>query len=312
MAGFDEHSAIWLATIPSGANFLFTIVGLLLVDRVGRRMLLLVSSAGIILSFALLSGIFVMMALFSPVSVPYDNSSYSMCAYNYCGSCVGNSGCGFCADVDALDGHYVHGTCVPSQQLSNGSTTSMFQVGSMICPVIGEQVSKHKMPTGSIELDITFSLSNNNSSSSDVTEIPSASHLERIWFSNSCPDNRFAPFAIMGLFLYIAFFAPGMGALPWTVNSEIYPMWARSTAISIATMVCWVSNLVVSMTFLTMADNLGQPPTFGIYAVLSFLGFLFILFFVPETKGSSMEDVEGLFQRPYFMRWFCMWKGTKS
>lgn len=306
MAGFQDHSAIWLATIPGGANFLFTIVGLLLVDRLGRRKLLFVSCLGTIFSFLLLSATFVCMAYFSPASVPYDDASNGVCVYHYCGSCTGNSGCGFCADLDTMNGSFVHGTCVPSRRLPNGTVISRFEVGGMICPVVGEEVSKHVTSTGSIELDVLFSFPDNNSEDgrSGFSEMSTKSLLERKWFPYSCPNSRFSPLAIVALFMYIAFFAPGMGPLPWTINSEIYPTWARSTAISIATMVCWMSNLVVSMTFLTMADNLGQPITFGFYAGLSFLGLLFILLLLPETKGSSLEEVEHLFQRPYFMEWF--------
>ena len=99
------------------------------------------------------------------------------------------------------------------------------------------------------------------------------------------------------------FFAPGMGPLPWTINSEIYPTWARSTAISIATATNWIFNLFVSLTFLTFADNLGQPGTFGFYAGFSVLGLIFVVFLVPETKGRSLEDMEDLFQRPYCINW---------
>ena len=46
----------------------------------------------------------------------------------------------------------------------------------------------------------------------------------------------------------------GMGPMPWTINSEIYPLWARSTGNAAATTVNWVSNLVIAMTFLTLTE----------------------------------------------------------
>mmetsp|Transcript_35675 Transcript_35675/g.6431 ORF Transcript_35675/g.6431 Transcript_35675/m.6431 type:complete len:139 (+) Transcript_35675:859-1275(+) len=62
--------------------------------------------------------------------------------------------------------------------------------------------------------------------------------------------------AIIGLItLYIAFFAVGMGPIPWTVNSEIYPLHLRSTGVSISTTANWVSNFLVSMVFLSITSS---------------------------------------------------------
>lgn len=301
MAGFSDRSSIWLSTIPSSANFLFTIVGLLLVERLGRRKLLLLSAAGTVLSFILLAGIFFGMAHFSPASTPISNG---LCNFKSCGSCVGHSSCGFCADHNILNSSYLHGTCVPTMQLHNGTVVSSYELTGAVCPVVGVRVKeveavRHITQDGALELDIHFPYPDNYEikySDLDPT-------LERVWLPYSCPDSRLAPLALFAVFLYIASFAPGMGPLPWTVNSEIYPTWVRSTAISVATMMNWTCNLVVSMTFLTMTDELGQPWTFGLYAGLSALGLVFILLLVPETKGSNLEDVEKLFQRPHFMNW---------
>lgn len=303
MAGFSDRNAIWLATIPGGANFLFTIVGLLLVDRLGRRKLLIVSVCGVIFSFLLLSTTFLLMDRFSPPAQMFYSTQRS-CDYSHCGSCVGNSDCGYCADMDVTTGEFFNGTCSPIQQFNNGTTFSKFVVDYGQCAVAGENY----FPV-SLEKDTDFDEDDFSMSVSGSGLTPRLDLLERKWLEHSCPSNNIAPLTIVALFVYIAFFAPGMGPIPWTVNSEIYPTWARSTAISIATMVNWISNLIVSMTFLTMTDALGQPITFGLYAGLSVLGLLFIIFFVPETKGRSLEDIEALFQRPYYAS-FC--RNTKT
>ena len=49
---------------------------------------------------------------------------------------------------------------------------------------------------------------------------------------------------------------PGMGPMPWTINSEIYPIWARSTGNAAATFTNWVFNLAVSMSFLSLTETL--------------------------------------------------------
>ena len=277
MAGFSDQDAIWLATIPGGTNFVFTIVGLVLVDRIGRRKLLIGSICGVIFSMILLSVTFFLMDHFSLPSVPYTDSS---CSYHQCAACVANSECGFCVEVNGTGAKYSNGTCSHISEWDNGTVVSRDWINGR-CALFGE-----------------------NTSNSSIPEFGSGmEQVETEWFTFSCPGTKLAPLAIVALFLYIATFAPGFGPLPWTINSEIYPTWARSTAISIATMFNWTFNLLVSMTFLSMADTLGQPATFGVYALLTFLGLVFVVLFVPETRGRSLEEVESLFQRPYFMNW---------
>ena len=287
MAGFDEKKAIWFASIPGGANFIFTLVGLLLVDRIGRRKLLISSVCCVIFSLLLLSVTFFVMDHFSLNAQPY-NATIGKCAYHHCGSCVGNSECGFCANFDVANEEYYNGTCSLLIQLQNGTSISQY-ISENRCLVAGER--------GSSSHDSTDIISSSNSSS--LIDL-----FERHWYPLNCPGNKIAPLAIVAIFLYIAAFAPGFGPLPWTINSEIYPTWARSTAISIATMCNWIFNLIVSMTFLSMSDSFGQPATFGFYACLTFIGLLFIIFLVPETRGKSLEEVESLFQRPHFMNWW--------
>ena len=58
----------------------------------------------------------------------------------------------------------------------------------------------------------------------------------------------------------------GMGPMPWTVNSEIYPLWARSTGNACSAGVNWIFNVLVSLTFLHVAEFLtyyGKTPSRG-------------------------------------------------
>lgn len=47
-----------------------------------------------------------------------------------------------------------------------------------------------------------------------------------------------------------------MGPMPWTVNSEIYPLWARSTGNACSSGINWIFNVLVSLTFLHTAEYL--------------------------------------------------------
>ena len=239
MAGFSDSNAIWLSAIPAFGNFIFTIVGILLVDRIGRRKLLIGSIAGVVFCLVLLGVSFYVMDIESPGATPLREGQ---CGFHTCGACIGNSQCGFC--VEHVNDSYVNGTCSQAVQLNNGSTHSKYLLNNTsLCELFYERSRLSSLDTDSRYSESWFGEPSNQTDP------------DRKWFFNSCPNSRLAPLTIVVLFLYIAFFAPGMGPLPWTINSEIYPTWARSTAIAIATTVNWLCNLLVSMTFLTFTDR---------------------------------------------------------
>ncbi len=99
-------------------------------------------------------------------------------------------------------------------------------------------------------------------------------------------------FAAVSLAVYIASFAVGLGPVFWLLISEIYPLSVRGVGMSLATVVNWVTNLLVALTFLTLIDHLGKPGTFWLYASISVVAVVFSILFVPETKGKSLEDIE--------------------
>ncbi|KAL3366962.1 hypothetical protein AABB24_011602 [Solanum stoloniferum] len=102
--------------------------------------------------------------------------------------------------------------------------------------------------------------------------------------------------AVIGLALYIAFFAPGMGPVPWTVNSEIYPESYRGMCGGMSATVNWISNLIVAQSFLSLAEAVGTGVTFLILAGIAVMAFVFVTVFVPETKGLSFEEMEKIWK----------------
>lgn len=97
MAGVsDKSKAIWLSSITGFVNFIFTFVGLLFVERLGRRKLVLFSCAGVCLTLMFLSSSFYISKSNSPM-VTMNNEPNSVCnSINNCYSCVSNENCGFC------------------------------------------------------------------------------------------------------------------------------------------------------------------------------------------------------------------------
>ncbi|KAL6197714.1 hypothetical protein ACLB2K_033319 [Fragaria x ananassa] len=133
--------------------------------------------------------------------------------------------------------------------------------------------------------------------SNDVLK-KSCSGEHRVWYTKGCPS-KVGFFAVILLGLYIIIYAPGMGTVPWIVNSEIYPLRYRGTCGGIAAVSNWSANLIVSETFLTLTHALGSAGTFLLFAGFSVIGLVFIFFLVPETKGLQFEEVEKLLKKGY-------------
>ncbi|KAK6266158.1 hypothetical protein QUC31_016995 [Theobroma cacao] len=114
--------------------------------------------------------------------------------------------------------------------------------------------------------------------------------------SSGSSNGLYGWLAVIGLALYIAFFSPGMGPVPWTVNSEAYPEQYRGICGGMSATVNWISNLIVAQTFLTIAEAVGTGATFLILAGIAVLAVAFVIVFVPETKGLTFVEVEQIWK----------------
>jgi len=94
------------------------------------------------------------------------------------------------------------------------------------------------------------------------------------------------------ILLYIAFFASAMGPLVWVVMAEIFPIRMRGAAMGLATLILWFADFVVTLSFPVISDKLNASAAFWLYAVMCALDLVFMIFYLPETKGKSLEEIE--------------------
>ena len=98
--------------------------------------------------------------------------------------------------------------------------------------------------------------------------------------------------ALIALVTYIAGYSISIGNLFWLIISEIYPLRIRGLAMSFVTAVQWGANFIVAMSFLTIVHTFGPAITFWLYGCMCLFGIIFTFYFVPETKGISLEQIE--------------------
>jgi MFS family permease len=90
---------------------------------------------------------------------------------------------------------------------------------------------------------------------------------------------------------YIAFFAFSQGAVIWVYISEVFPNRVRAKGQSLGSFSHWIMNALISWTFPLMAASSGGYP-FVFFSAMMVLQFFVVLFFYPETKGISLEEMQ--------------------
>ncbi|XP_062176447.1 sugar transporter ERD6-like 16 [Alnus glutinosa] len=98
-------------------------------------------------------------------------------------------------------------------------------------------------------------------------------------------------FAVAGVLIYIASFSIGMGAVPWVIMSEIFPINVKGAAGSLVVLVNWLGAWAVSYTF-NFLMSWSASGTFFIYSAFSVMTVLFVAKLVPETKGKTLEEIQ--------------------
>ncbi|HWG27896.1 sugar porter family MFS transporter [Actinospica sp.] len=96
--------------------------------------------------------------------------------------------------------------------------------------------------------------------------------------------------AIVGAHVYVFFFAMSWGVVVWVLLGEMFPNKIRALALSVAAAFQWVANFAISQSFPTMS-RWSLSGSYIIYACFAFLSFPFIVKFVRETKGKSLEEM---------------------
>lgn len=94
------------------------------------------------------------------------------------------------------------------------------------------------------------------------------------------------------ILLAIASYAISLAPVTWILISELFPSRIRGRAMSICTVVLWLSDFTLSYTFPILTQNIGEGWTFMIYVLVTLVSVIFVWKMLPETKGKSLEEIE--------------------
>uniref|UniRef100_A0A5S6QTW0 MFS domain-containing protein n=1 Tax=Trichuris muris TaxID=70415 RepID=A0A5S6QTW0_TRIMR len=275
----NDSTAMWLGSLSGMTNFIGTSIGSYLLERIGRRIVMLWSIAGSVLGLLLMG---VSFSLIAHNSLPgrYDESTFmegkyksmmenDVCFGLSCDECSYQTNCGFCYVPNVQDVH------------STGSCVSIL-------------ISHDQRSTNQALYGRCSALYANDTDRLFVA--PNAV------FDYGYCTTSYSWTPAIGLVVFILSFAFGLSGVPWTVNAEIYPGWARSTGNALATFTNWLFCLITALTFLSLANAITRQGVFFLFAGMSVAGFIFMYFFLPETKGVPLDRIETLLQEPWIQR----------
>lgn len=102
-----------------------------------------------------------------------------------------------------------------------------------------------------------------------------------------------------GMITYTVFWSPGLGPGAYLFASEVYPTYLRSYGMSLASFCNWTGTFVTTYPFQQMSAAMTSTGVFaGFYCGIFTLGTILLMFFMPETKGLTLEQINEIFQRP--------------
>ena len=290
-AGLSDVQAHWGYVILTLVNFMLTIVGVLLVDRRGRKFLLSVGSAGIIVSLVAVGLIFrsteklrvdcreAVQASVLPdqrLSLPFDRAS----AARLLGS-AGDTGRAIAERPATLIVIYSYGDfrAATSVVRSDDASAAPVSVSRDGCVPPNRVVAFFSNPFADLEKARTAPLRIENAL---VTPVPSERNC---WLT------------ALFTFSFMAFFASGPGVCVWLALSELMPTRIRSNGMSIALLVNQAVSTGIAATFLPTVGRYGYSTVFFAFAACTVVYFVTAAFFLPETKGRTLEEIEELFAR---------------
>jgi MFS family permease len=289
-SGLSDLQAHWGYVLFTTINFLMTMVGMFLVDRKGRKFLLIVGTSGIIVSLIGVGTLFLrteklnvdsgaqlqsLVTSNQDLTLRFDPSAAQKLLAN-----AGPAGAAIDTNHASLAVIYSYGDFTSTTNYARSDDTAAV-------PIHIDRADS--IPSNGVESFFQNPFADLNAARTAPLRIQKA-------LVGQIPGTNHGWIVALWLYLFVAFYAMGPGVCVWLALSELMPTRIRSNGMSIAL----VSNQLVSTTlaaiFLPFVSKHGYSSIFFLFACFTVVYFITAAFFLPETKGKTLEEIEAHFE----------------
>jgi MFS family permease len=289
-SGLSDLHAHWGYVVFTFVNFTMTIVGMMLVDRKGRRFLFIVGTSGIIVSLVGVGILFLrteklsidagsqvqsMVGASQELTLRFDQAQASrlLAASGLAGKQIESNRASL-----AIIYSYGDFTAATSFVRSDDPAAAPIQITRESC-----------VPANKVEAFFKNPFANLDGAQSAPLKIQKA-------VVGQIPDAQHGWMVAFGLYLFMAFYAMGPGVCVWLALSELMPTRIRSNGMSITLVINQLVSTILAGIFLPFVSKYGYSSMFFLFAAFTVVYFITIAFFLPETKGKTLEEIEAYFE----------------
>jgi MFS family permease len=287
-SGLSDLAAHWGYVLFTLVNFLMTMVGMTLIDRKGRKFLLVLGTSGIIVA---LLGVGLLFRGAERQSVDRHQAVQAMVSPEQtldlrftpqsAAQLLGAENNAVSSQRASLAVIYSYGdfTATTSFVRSDDASAAPLTIRREDCVPANRIEALFKNPFADLTAAQTAPL---HIEKATLAAVPDAAHGWRV---------------AMLLYLFMAFFALGPGVCVWLALSELMPTRIRSNGMSIALVINQLVSTTLAAIFLPFVGKHGYSSIFFLFAGFTVLYFMVAAFFLPETKGKTLEEIEAEFEK---------------
>ncbi len=281
-SGLSDIASHWGYVVFTIINFCVTALGVALVDRKGRKFLLGIGTAGIILSMLCTGIIFHrtesqrtdMKAAVQKLITPDQTATVT---YD---SAIANASDQLPSGRNSLVVIYSYGDFRAATPVLRSDATAAKPV------VINREGC---VPANKVIAFLSNPFANFEAAKTAPLQIVNA-------FLTPVPTSSNGWFVAITLFVFMAFYAVGPGVCVWLALSELMPTRIRSNGMSIALLLNQAVSTAIAAIFLPTVGKYGYSTMFFGFAGFTVIYFITATWFLPETKGKTLEEIEAYFE----------------